>query len=154
MATFRPDDRPTGAGPVTHPDPELEKLLAELLQHPEPRVRLHAHRVGRRLMDRSTYLRHTAVLLDDHEPGVIRSAISTLSHAAYKPAIPAIVGLLAHPHPAVRRAAANGLVQIGPSATPALRYAARHARPDRRHRYTALLDRITERGSSRPRVGG
>ena len=125
-------------------DPELESLIAELLHHPEPRIRLHAHRTGRKLLDRPTYLRHTAILLDDPEPDVIRSAITTLSHAAYEPAIPALVGLLAHPHTAVRTTAANGLVRIGPSATPALRHAAGRARPDKRHHYTTVLNQLTE----------
>ncbi|WP_191839397.1 HEAT repeat domain-containing protein [Catellatospora chokoriensis] len=142
LAELHEDGRPVGAGPVT--DPELENLLADLLHHAEPRIRLHSQRLARKLLDRSTYLRHTAVLLDDPEPDVVRSAIDTLSHAAYQPSIPGIVGLLAHPHIAVRRTAASALVRIGPPATPALRQAASHARPDRRHHYTAILDQITE----------
>ncbi|MFI5845935.1 HEAT repeat domain-containing protein [Catenuloplanes sp. NPDC051500] len=128
------------------PDPELEGVLAGLLHHPESRVRLQAHRAGRRVLDRATYLRHTAVLLDDPEPDVVRSAVGTLSHAAYRPAIPAIAGLLVHPRTAVRRAAADALVRIGPPAVPALTYAASHARPDKRHHYTAVLDLLTEAG--------
>ncbi|GAA2483403.1 hypothetical protein Ahu01nite_009740 [Winogradskya humida] len=124
-------------------DPELEDLLAELLHHRESRIRLHAHRVGRKLLDRPTYLRHTAVLLDDAEPDVVRSAISTVGHAAYEPAIPAVVGLLTHPHATVRRTAADALVHIGPPAASALTYAAHHARPDKRHHYSEVLNRIT-----------
>ncbi|WP_120315002.1 HEAT repeat domain-containing protein [Catellatospora citrea] len=145
LAELHEDGRPVGAAPVT--DPELENLLADLLHHAEPRIRLHSQRLARKLLDRSTYLRHTTVLLDDPEPDVVRSAIDTLSHAAYQPAIPRIVGLLTHPRIAVRRTAAGGLVLIGPPATPALRQAAGHARPDRRHHYTAILDQITERES-------
>lgn len=143
LAELHEDERPTGTGPVA--DPELESLLADLLHHAEPRIRLHSHRIARKLLNRATYLHHTAALLDDPEPDVVRSAISTLSHAAYKPAIPGIVGLLVHPHTAVRRTAAEGLIHIGSSATPALRQAASHARPDRRHHFTAILDQITER---------
>ncbi|GAA2555641.1 hypothetical protein GCM10010435_27800 [Winogradskya consettensis] len=124
-------------------DPELEDLLAELLHHRESRIRLHAHRIGRKLLDRPTYLRHTAILLDDAEPDVVRSAISTVGHAAYEPAIPAVVGLLTHPHSTVRRTAADALVHIGPPAASALTYAARHARPDKRHHYSEVLNRIT-----------
>ncbi|BCY09380.1 HEAT repeat domain-containing protein [Actinoplanes sp. L3-i22] len=123
-------------------DPELEKLLAGLLEHPQARVRLHAHRIGRRALSRATYLGHTVVLLDDPEPGVVRSAINTLSHAGYRPAIAAMVELLGHSHVTVRRAAADGLVRFGPAAVPALTRAAAHARPDRRIRYTAVLDQI------------
>lgn len=140
LAELHEDERPAG-----EQDSELENLLADLLHHTEPRIRLHAHRIARKLLDRPTYLRHSAVLLDDPEPDVVRSAVNTLSHAVYQPAIPAIVGLLVHAHTAVRRAAVSGLVQIGPAAIPALRHAAGRARPDRQHHYTAVLDRITER---------
>ncbi|HWS38246.1 MAG TPA: HEAT repeat domain-containing protein [Actinoplanes sp.] len=124
-------------------DPELQELLGELIRHPESRVRAHAHRLGRRLLDRDTYLRNTTVLLEDTAPEVVRSAIGTLGHGRYEPAIPAIVGLLVHPHTAVRRAAAEALTGFGQAAVPALRYASGHARPDRRHHYTDVLDRIT-----------
>ncbi|GAB4055362.1 hypothetical protein GCM10028775_49630 [Catellatospora paridis] len=149
LAEVHEDGRPTGAGPVA--DPELENLLADLRHHAEPRIRLHSQRIARKLLDRPTYLWHTAALLDDPEPDVVRSAISTLSHAAYEPAIPGIVRLLVHPHTTVRKTAASGLVQIGPPATPALRQAASRARPDKRHHYTAILDQITERET--PEVG-
>ncbi|WP_144122859.1 HEAT repeat domain-containing protein [Catellatospora sichuanensis] len=148
LAEAHEDDRPSRVRPTTDSDPELENLLAGLLHHPDARIRLHSHRIARKLLDRPTYLRHTAVLLDDPEPDVVRSAIDTLSHGAYKPAIPAIVGLLTHPHTAVRRTAATGLVHLGPSAAPALRHAAGHARPDRRHHYTTILDQIIERDTS------
>ncbi|KUL41412.1 hypothetical protein ADL15_03950 [Actinoplanes awajinensis subsp. mycoplanecinus] len=138
----------TTAHPGTGQDPEITDLLAELLHHPHARVRLHAHRLGRRLLSRSTYLSHTMILLDDPEPAVVRSAISTLSHPAHQPAIPAIVGLLAHQHAIVRRAATDALLRTGPPALGALTYAASHARPDRRHLYHTILDRITEAETS------
>ncbi|WP_203825959.1 HEAT repeat domain-containing protein [Actinoplanes palleronii] len=137
-----------GAGPGTGQDPEITDLLAALLHHPHARVRLHAHRLGRRLLSRPTYLSHTMILLDDPEPAVVRSAISTLSHAAHQPAIPAIVGLLAHQHTIVRRAATDALLRTGPPALGALTHAASHARPDRRHVYHTVLDRITEAEAS------
>ncbi|MEU8003973.1 HEAT repeat domain-containing protein [Catellatospora sp. NPDC049111] len=145
LAELHEDDRPPDDRLAADQDSELENLLADLLHHPEPRIRLHAHRIARKLLDRPTYLRHSAVLLDDPEPDVVRAAVNTLSHAVYQPAIPAIVGLLVHSHTGVRRAAIGGLVQIGPSAIPALRHAAGRARPDRQHHYTAVLDQITER---------
>lgn len=76
------------------PDPELHALIGELLHHPRPRVRLHAHRTSRALYDRATYPHHTAALLGDAQPGVVRSAVRTLTHAGWEPAVPAIVGLL------------------------------------------------------------
>lgn len=124
-------------------DPELPTLIDELLHHPRPRVRLHAHRTSRELFDRATYLRHTATLLGDPQPDVVRSAIRTLTHAGWEPAVPTIVALLDHPHPVVRGAAADGLSHLARRAVPALRRAADHARPDKRSLYTSVLDRIT-----------
>ncbi|WP_329377458.1 HEAT repeat domain-containing protein [Streptomyces sp. NBC_01716] len=124
-------------------DPELRELIGELLHHPRPRVRLHAHRTSRALFDRATYLGHTSSLLNDPQPDVVRSAVRTLTHAGWEPAVPAIVALLDHPHPAVRGAAADGLKHLGRRVIPALRHTADHARPDRRSLYTSLLDRIT-----------
>ncbi|MDL4816070.1 HEAT repeat domain-containing protein [Actinomadura opuntiae] len=120
----------------------LDELLAELIGHRETKVRLHAHRVSRRVLSRAAYLDQTVRLLDDPEPEVVRSAIRTLSHAAWEPAIPGLVGLLLHPSTHVRRAAEDGLVRFGPAAVPALRHAAGRARPDLRSRYTAPLAQI------------
>ncbi|GAA1648125.1 HEAT repeat domain-containing protein [Actinoplanes couchii] len=135
LAEAYEDSRPADG----KPDPELVQLLNDLMQHSESRLRAHAHRLGRRLLDHPTYLRQTTILLEDPEPDLIRSAIKTLSHANHKPAIPALITLLTHSHPIVRRAATEGLTRFGPAATPALRYAADHARPDKRHLYEALL---------------
>ncbi|MET8198059.1 hypothetical protein [Micromonospora taraxaci] len=74
---------------------------------------MHAHRIGRRILDRATYLEHAATLLNDPEAAAVRSAIGTVSHGGYRPAIPTVVGLLAHAHPMVRRAAADELVRWG-----------------------------------------
>ncbi|GAA2158301.1 HEAT repeat domain-containing protein [Actinomadura napierensis] len=120
----------------------LEELLAELIGHRETKVRLHAHRVSRRVLGRAAYLDQTVRLLDDPEPEVVRSAIRTLSHAVWEPAIPGLVGLLLHPNPHVRRAAGDGLVRFGAVAVPALRHAAGRARPDLKSRYTAPLAQI------------
>ncbi|MDL4772735.1 HEAT repeat domain-containing protein [Actinomadura xylanilytica] len=124
-------------------DFELEELLAESLGHPEARVRLHAHRLSRKVLARPAYLEQTARLLDDRQPDIARAAIRTLAHAGWAPAIPALVGLLAHPRPTVRRTAADGLARIGAPAVPALTHAAGRARPDRRRVYTAVLEKIT-----------
>ncbi|MFE2017766.1 HEAT repeat domain-containing protein [Streptomyces sp. NPDC059499] len=126
----------------TAEDPELRDLVLELLRHPRTKVRLHAHRASRAMLDRQTYLRHTEVLLDDPRHDVVRAAVRALCHASWTPAAPAVTGLLAHAHPVVRRAAAEGLLAMGISAVPALRRAADHARPDRRSLYTDVLDRI------------
>ncbi|MGI5447879.1 HEAT repeat domain-containing protein [Streptomyces sp. CA-243310] len=126
------------------PDPDLavRELIGGLLHHATPGVRLHAHRTSRAVLDRPSHLRHTLVLLHDPQPDVVRMAIRSLSRAAWEPAIPALVGLLVHARPVVRRTAADGLARLGAPAVPALRRAAAHARPDRRARYAEVLGRI------------
>ncbi|MGJ6968371.1 HEAT repeat domain-containing protein [Streptosporangium sp. G11] len=124
-------------------DPELKELLVESLGHLEARVRLHAHRISRKVMNHGDYLEQTLLLLDDRQPDIVRSAVKTLCHAAWKPAIPALVDLLMHSHPAVRRATSDGLVLLGAPTIPALRHAAGKARPDKRHLYTTVLEKIT-----------
>ncbi|MFD0688939.1 HEAT repeat domain-containing protein [Actinomadura fibrosa] len=126
-------------GPV---DADLEDVLSALLVHPETKVRLHAHRVSRRVLDRPAYLEQTVRLLDDPEPDVVRSAVRALSHAGHRPAVPGLIALLSHAHRLVRQAAEEGLVLIGEPAVPALKHAVGRARPDRRHRYTGPLERI------------
>ncbi len=130
------------SGPDPDQDPGLRDLIGELLHHPQPRVRLHAHRTSRAMLDRQTYLHHTSILLDDPRPDVVRTAVRTLCHAAWAPAIPAVTGMLEHAHPVVRRSAAEGLIAMGAPAIPALRRAAVHVRPDKRSLYTAVLEQI------------
>lgn len=132
----------THTGPEPDEDPQLLDLLGELLTHPRSKVRLRAHRASRTMLGRPTHLRHTELLLDDPIPDVVRMAIRTLCRAGWGPAVPAVTGLLGHPHPVVRETAADGLVELGGPAVPALRKAAAHARPDRRTLYTDVLDRI------------
>ncbi|MCX4957175.1 HEAT repeat domain-containing protein [Streptomyces virginiae] len=130
-------------GPDPDRDPRLRDLIDELLRHPKPKVRLHAHRTSRAMLDRQTYLHHTSILLDDPRPDLVRTAIRTLCHANWAPALPALTGMLEHSHPVVRRTAAKGLIDMGEQAIPTLTHAADHARPDRRSRYTAVLEQIT-----------
>ncbi|MFD5038250.1 HEAT repeat domain-containing protein [Streptomyces sp. NPDC058377] len=128
------------------PDPGLEELIGELLHHPRPKVRLHAHRTSRALLDRPSHLLNTAALLEDPQPDIRRMAIRTLCHARWEPAVPALVALLDHAHPPVRKEAADGLLLMGTAAVPALRHAAGQARPDRRSRYAGVLERLTGSG--------
>ncbi|MGW1409279.1 HEAT repeat domain-containing protein [Streptomyces sp. NPDC002403] len=134
------------AGTHTGPEPDLDRqlvdLLGELLTHPRSKVRLRAHRTSRVMLATRAHLRHTELLLDDPRPDVVRMAIRTLCRAGWEPALPAVTGLLGHPHAVVRGTAAEALVGLGGAAIPALRRAAAHARPDRRSRYTDVLDRI------------
>ncbi|MFE6665450.1 HEAT repeat domain-containing protein [Streptomyces sp. NPDC057697] len=129
-------------GPEPDDDPQLLDLLGALLTHPRTKVRLGAHRASRAMLDRRTHLSHTELLLDDPRQDVVRMAVHTLCRAGWRPAVPAVTGLLGHPHAIVREAAAEGLVTLAGAAVPALRHAAAHARPDRRSRYTDVLDRI------------
>ncbi|MFC9243099.1 HEAT repeat domain-containing protein [Streptomyces sp. NPDC057136] len=129
-------------GPNADQDPELPDLIDELLLHPKPGIRLHAHRTSRAMLDRQTYLRHTSVLLKDTQPTIVRTAARILCRAAWAPAIPTMTALLEHAHPVVRKAAAEGLIDMGTPTIPTLRRAADHARPDRRSLYTDVLHRI------------
>ncbi|MGW1842487.1 HEAT repeat domain-containing protein [Streptomyces sp. NPDC001966] len=141
----------THTGPEPDPDRRLVGLLGELLTHPRSKVRLRAHRTSRTMLGRPAHLRHTELLLDDPRPDVVRMAIRTLCRAGWEPALPAVTALLGHPHAVVRATAAEALAELGGAAVPALRKAAAHARPDRRSRYTDVLDRIRageERGPS------
>lgn len=129
-------------GPEPDRDQQLLDLLGGLLTHPRPRVRLRAHRTSRAMLGRAAHLHHTGLLLDDPRPDVVRMAVRTLCRAGWEPAIPAVAALLGHPHGVVREAAAEGLVELGVAAVPALRHATARARPDRRSLYTDVLDRI------------
>ncbi|QIQ00888.1 HEAT repeat domain-containing protein [Streptomyces liangshanensis] len=117
----------------------VEEVLAGLLTHPRPGVRLHAHRASRVLLDRPTYLRLTERLLGDPQPDVVRMAIRVLAFAGWGPAAGALVGLLEHGDSAVRGEAVAGLERLGVGAVRALRYAVGRARPDRRGRYEDAL---------------
>ncbi|MFV2175616.1 HEAT repeat domain-containing protein [Actinomadura sp. LOL_016] len=124
------------------PDPELAGLLAELLEHPDRKIRLQAHRVSRQVLERGEYLDRTVELLDDRDSDVVLTAIRTLAHAGWAPAIPGLIALLGHPRPVVARDARDALVRLGEPAVPALRHAEGRARPDRRHVYSGLITRI------------
>jgi HEAT repeat protein len=94
-------------------------------------------------MEKPTYAEHTGLLLADSRPDIVRSAVRSLQHLRWTPAVPALVALLAHKHPRVREAAAGALTAFGPDAVPALRHALGKARPDRRHIYSDVLKRLT-----------
>ncbi|WP_030715150.1 HEAT repeat domain-containing protein [Streptomyces sp. NRRL F-2580] len=137
-------------GPATDQDPELRDLISELLHHPKPGIRLRAHRTSRALLDRPTYLHHTSLLLADPQPDLVRTAIRTLTHAPWPPAIPAMTALLEHPHPTIRKTATEALITLGKEAVPALKHAATHTRPDKRPLYTDLLNHITHTSAPDP----
>ncbi|MBE1537778.1 HEAT repeat domain-containing protein [Actinomadura algeriensis] len=124
------------------PDPELAELLADLLGHRERKIRLQALRVSRQVLPRGEYLDRTTGLLGDPDSDVVLTAIRTLAHAGWAPAVPGLVALLDHPRPVVARDARSALVRLGAPALPALRHAEGRARPDRRRLYGEVIDRI------------
>ncbi|QFG20865.1 HEAT repeat domain-containing protein [Actinomadura sp. WMMB 499] len=126
------------------PDPELAGLLGELLGHRERKVRLQALRVSRGFLPREEYLDRTVGLLDDRDSDVVLTAIRTLAHAGWAPAIPGLIALLGHSRPVVARDVREALVRLGEQTLPALRRAEGRARPDRRHVYTCLIERIRD----------
>ncbi|MFD3414142.1 HEAT repeat domain-containing protein [Streptomyces cyaneofuscatus] len=130
--------------PGGEPDPALHAVIEELLRHPRAGVRLHAHRASRALFDRAGHARSTVILLSDPLPDVVRMAVRTLGRASWEPALPELVRLLQHPKPVVRSAAREAVTGFGPAATPVLRRAAAHARPDRRSLYTDLLAQVAD----------
>ncbi|MFE9934154.1 HEAT repeat domain-containing protein [Streptomyces sp. NPDC005533] len=135
-------------GPAADRDPDLRDLIDVLLHHPKPGIRLHAHRASRALLDRGTYLHHTSILLADPQPDLVRTAIRTLTHTVWPPAIPAMTALVEHPHPTVRTTATEALITLGTRAVPALTHAASHTRPDKRPLYEHLLHHITTTDSA------
>ncbi|WP_328860223.1 HEAT repeat domain-containing protein [Streptomyces sp. NBC_00306] len=151
-ALLRLIEEQEGPGSVEHTgraaeeDRGLREVIGALLEHPRTKVRLQAYRTSRAVFDRETHLGHVSVLLHDPQPDVRRMAVRAVCHARWTPAIPVVTGLLEHPHPVVRTAAADGLALWGTPAASALRHALDHARPDKRSVYRDVLDRITGGG--------
>ncbi|MDC0668155.1 HEAT repeat domain-containing protein [Nannocystis radixulma] len=117
-------------------------LLAELVGHASPRVRLQAHRLLRTAGDRLRYLDATLELLDDPDPNIQRTAIRAVSHGGHAPAVAPLVARLAHDRDPLHREIAAALRRLGSLAESALARAARDARPDRRAQYEQLLATI------------
>jgi HEAT repeat protein len=124
------------------PDSRVVALLHDRLGDAQPRVRLHAHRLLRGCETREAYLEATMRLLADPIDDVRRTAIRTVGHARFAPAVPALVALLTDRSPTVRRAAAEALVALGDASRGALRHALAGARPDRRGVYAQVLERL------------
>ncbi|MCY1004148.1 HEAT repeat domain-containing protein [Nannocystis pusilla] len=116
-------------------------LLADLVGHASPRVRLQAHRLLR-AGDRGRYLSSTLGLLDDPDPNIQRTAIRTVSHAGYAPAVAPLIARLAHERDPLHRELVAALRRLGPLAEDALVRAAREARPDRRRHFEEVLAAI------------
>lgn len=121
------------------PGDEWIALLDGFVDHPSPRVRLHAHRLLRASGEREAYLRCTCRLLDDDSADIQRMAIRALSHGGYEPAVPGLVERLARDHDPLHAEVVAALRRLGPLARDALVRGRSRARPDRRARHDELL---------------
>ncbi|MBK7829153.1 HEAT repeat domain-containing protein [Nannocystis sp.] len=124
------------------PGPDWLNLLDELIDHPSPRVRLHAHRLLRASGERERYLACTCRLLNDPKPDIQRMAMRSLAHAGHLPAVAPLVERLARDHDPLHREVVAALRRLGPLAGDALTHARNKARPDRRARHDELLAAI------------
>lgn len=124
------------------PGPDWPDLLDELIDHPSPRVRLHAHRLLRASGARERYLAATLRLLADPQAEIQRMAMRALAHADHAPAVAPLVERLARDHDPQHREVIAALRRLGPLARPALLHARGRARPDRRAHYDELLATI------------
>lgn len=134
---------------VQTPDTHLVDLLIELTTHRDLGRRILALRHLKRVADRATYLDAAVPFLDDPRPDVQRSVIRTLAHARHLGALKAIAELVDHRQRVVHDAAAEAIELYGHDALPVLKQLLRRARPDRRHTWLTLIDRIETGGLRR-----
>lgn len=123
----------------------LTELLERAVGHHSGRVRQHALRLLREHAERERYLGASRRLLRDPDPAVVRSAIRILGFGKVADAAEEIAAHLASHHPAVQRAAREGLLILGREATGPLQRAIAKARPDRRAALTEVLEEIASR---------
>lgn len=131
-----------------HPGPAVAARVRRLVTGPDPTHRIPAHRCLRAVASREVYLEATCALLDDPRSEVRRQAIRVLGYAdrPSEASLVAILGLLDRDEAPVQRAAEDALVQLGERARRAVERARRRARPDRRWRLAAILERIDAPG--------
>lgn len=114
--------------------------LSRLCIDPRPPVRSAALRALRRVASREQTLEATArALAMETRRDVIVQLVKSLGHARHEPALPALLEHLHHGDVQVRQGAHAAIRAWGHEAVPALRRAARRARPDRRSAYEALI---------------
>lgn len=124
------------------PGPDWPELLDELVDHPSPRVRLHAHRLLRASGERERYLAATLRLLADPRVDIQRMAMRALAHAGHAAAAAPLASRLVRDHDPLHREVIAALRRLGPLARPALIHARNRARPDRRVHHDRLLAAI------------
>lgn len=114
--------------------------LERLVEDPRPPVRSAALRALRAVAPRPVALAAAArALAMETRADVVLSLMKSLGHARHEPALPALLERLEHRDPRLHEGARQALLGWGPAVVPALRRAARHARPDRRPTYAALI---------------
>jgi hypothetical protein len=119
--------------------------LARLCTDPRPPVRSAALRALRRVASREVTLEATArALAMETRRDVIVSLCKSLGHGRHEPSLPALLERLHHHDLPVRQGAHAAIRAWGHQAVPALRRAARRARPDRRPAFDALIAELEQ----------
>jgi len=114
--------------------------LARLVVDRRPEVRSAALRALRAVASRERTLEAAAEALTmETRRDVVIQLMSSLGHGRYPPALPILIERLTDGDPRIRKGAHAALRAWGRDAVPALRHAARRARPDRRPHYAAVI---------------
>lgn len=123
-------------------DEAIAELIFELLDHDNSKVRSTAARTLRYVGSKEISRRGSIVMLGDARRDVRISALDSLGHARYTPAITHIMPHLLAKDQREREHARAALELIGEPAIPNLIYARSHARPDQRDLYDSLIEAI------------
>jgi hypothetical protein len=114
--------------------------LESLVVDPRPQVRSAALRALRQVASREQSLDAAArALAMETRPDIVLQLMKSLGHGRHEPSLAALLERLDHREPRVREGAHAAIRAWGPEVVSALRRAARHARPDRRPAYVALI---------------
>lgn len=117
--------------------------LSRLALDRRPAVRSAALRALRAVASREHTLEVTArVLEQETRRDVATQLLASLGHARHPPALPLLLDRVLDRDPKIQRAAEDALRAWGSDALPAIRRAVKHARPDKRGRYLALLEAL------------
>ncbi len=106
-------------------------------------MRSAALRVLRRIAPRERGLHATAqVLKMETRRDVILSLMAAIGNGRYEPGLASVLGYLTHRDPMLRKGADKALLAWGAEVLPALRRAARKARPDLRRVYEGVIESL------------
>jgi HEAT repeat protein len=119
--------------------------LEQLVVDPRPPVRSAALRALRQATSRERTLQATArALAMETRRDVVLQLMKSLGHGRHEPSLPALLERLDHGDVRIRQGAHAAIRAWGHEVVPALRRAARRARPDRRPAYTALITELEQ----------